>query len=261
MILGTQYAVAFFLIEKTSSFYDLGLLATIISTLLIAAAGYGINDYYDIKIDLINKPERVVVGTKLKRRPVLLTQICLNGLGLVLGILVSWKIGLINAVSILLLWSYSNRLKRMPFIGNLTIGILTGLSLLIIGVYFGSYSQNLFIYSFFAAVVTLVREIIKDLEDLKGDKAHDCQTLPILFGVSKTKLIIYFIVSIFLAVVFYFLITANSRLVWFYFLILIVPFTHFMILLYRSDTVKRFSHLSLYAKFIMILGILSMPLL
>src|SRR6185436_376966 len=97
------------------------LYALSVSTTLIAAAGYIINDYYDIKIDLINKPDRVVVGKSMRRRYALFFHWLLSLMGVSLGFLLDWKIGLINTFSGFLLWWYSNFLKRKPFVGNFSI--------------------------------------------------------------------------------------------------------------------------------------------
>ena len=260
MIVLTQYMTSQFLVDKDISLLDTNLFILAISTVIIAAAGYIINDYYDVKIDLINKPQRVVIGTQLKRRPVLFFQIFLNVLGIILGGLISWYVLVVNLLSAGLLWMYSNYLKRTPLLGNIVIGILTGLSLYVVGICFHEYSYDLIIYSGFAIVITLVREIIKDMEDVKGDKTFGSFTLPIWLGIRRTKWIIYSIILLFLVLVFNFLVNSESSLLWFYFFVMLVPFVHFLVLLYRADTIRRFSFLSAYAKGIMLLGIISMIL-
>jgi len=113
-----QYFTAAFLIGFEKIWYlNLFLLST--STVIIAAAGYIINDYYDVKIDLINKPERVVIGKEVARRYAILSHSILSFIGVAVGFLLNWKIGIINFLSAFLLWWYSNNLKRQPFIGNL----------------------------------------------------------------------------------------------------------------------------------------------
>ena len=170
---------------------DYKLLLISISTVLIAAAGYIINDYYDVKIDFVNKPERVVVDKLLKRRVVMAAHSILNFAGIGIGFLVSFKIALINFLSALLLWLYSNHLKRLPFVGNVAVALLTGAALLVIAIY---YQKNMFlvlVYAIFAFSITLIREIIKDIEDVKGDTVFGCRTLPVIWGIRKTKMIIY----------------------------------------------------------------------
>src|SRR5450432_771490 len=131
----SQFATAGLLMGlQHLSDYRLFLLSS--STVMIAAAGYIINDYYDIKIDLINKPERVVIGKSITRRYAILFHTMLSFSGVGIGFLLGWKIGLINFLTAFLLWWYSNSLKRQPFIGNLTVAILTGLSIEIVNVFY-----------------------------------------------------------------------------------------------------------------------------
>jgi len=136
----TQYLSAFFLVAHPQHWFeklsDLNLFLLSLSTMMIAAAGYIINDYYDIKIDYVNKPDKVVVGKLVKRRIVLASHIILNALGVAIGLYLSLRVGLINFLAGFLLWVYSNRLKRIALVGNVTIALLTGLSIAIIAVYY-----------------------------------------------------------------------------------------------------------------------------
>jgi len=252
-----QYFTAGFLISSAALF-DAKLLLLSVSTVLIAAAGYIINDYYDVKIDLINKPERVVIGKSIARRFAILFHTALSFSGVVIGFLISWKIGVINFLSAFLLWLYSNYLKRQPFVGNLTVALLTGLSIELINVLFEVNNQLVTIYALFAFFMTLIREIIKDMEDLKGDNSFGCKTLPIIWGIRKTKLLVYFLMSIFILAV----VTLNRLYVGLpmnYFLILLfLPMGLLLARLLRADTIKDFDVLSQLCKVIMLLGILTM---
>ena len=153
----------------------------------MAAAGYIINDYYDVKIDYINKPERVIVGTVLKRRVVLFWHTFLNFSAIIIGSFLDWKIGAIHFASAFMLWLYSNQLKRLPLIGNFIVALLTGLSISIITLYFGQNPILVHTYALFAFSISLIREIVKDMEDWKGDADFGCKTLPIILGVRKTS--------------------------------------------------------------------------
>jgi len=136
----TQYLTRILLIgprqEWKSIITDIDMFVLALSTVCIAAAGYIINDYFDVKIDIVNKPERVVVGRYLKRRWAMGAHQVLNVLGAILGLVVSPYIFVINVFSITLLWFYSERYKRLPFIGNFIVSLLTGLTLLILTVHY-----------------------------------------------------------------------------------------------------------------------------
>ncbi len=252
-----QYFTAGILIG-TQTISDFRLLLLSISTTLIAAAGYIINDYYDVKIDYINKPERVIIGKSIARRYAILFHIMLSTCGILIGLYLSWRMAAINVLSVFLLWLYSNYLKRLPFIGNLVVAVLTGASIYVVDVLYRTGSTLVIIYALFAFFITLVREIIKDMEDLKGDNNFGCKTLPILWGIRRTKVIIYVILFAFSIMV----VMLNQRYA-------ALPFEYYLIFLFppilwlcyrlaRADTKRDFSWLSTFCKVIMLLGILSM---
>ncbi|MFM6347881.1 MAG: UbiA family prenyltransferase, partial [Dolichospermum sp.] len=108
-----------------------------------------INDYYDIKIDLINKPERVVIGKSITRRYAILFHTSISVSGILLGLLLNWVIAGVNFASVFLLWLYSNQLKRQPFIGNLTVAFLTGFSIFLINLLYHTNNSFVIIYSLF----------------------------------------------------------------------------------------------------------------
>jgi len=256
----TQYFAAVFLIAKENIF-DLRLFFLAVSTTMVAAAGYIINDYYDIKIDLINKPARVVVGKEVPRRFALLFHSVLSLSGVAIGIFLGWEIGIINFFSAFLLWWYSNHLKRQPFIGNFVVALLTGISVMMVNLIYEVENAAVVIYAIFAFFMTLVRELIKDMEDWKGDHSFGCKTLPIIWGQLRTKYLLYGIVALFATTVLlinrYFL-----GLPMYYFLVfLFVPLGLLLVLLIRSDTVRQFYQLSQLCKVIMLLGIVSMILI
>lgn len=252
------FAAAFLLHLNFSVFSDWRLFVLSLSTVLIAAAGYIINDYYDIKIDLINKPDRVVIGKSITRRYAILFHTFISSTGILLGVVVGWKIGAINFICVFLLWLYSNNLKRQPFIGNLAVAALTGLSIDMINLLYNVHNTLVIIYSLFAFFMTLVREIVKDMEDMKGDTTFGCRTLPIVWGIRKTKSLLYVIILIFaIAVIainkYYLLMPA-----YYFILLLFFPLAILVFRLIRADTKKEFYQLSQLCKVIMLIGILSM---
>jgi len=252
-----QYFAAIFLID-IQLLYDWRLLVLASSTAIIAGGGYIINDYYDIKIDLINKPDRVVIGKGIGRRHALLFHSVLSFTGVALGFLLGWRLGLIHIFSSFILWWYSNSLKRQPFTGNFMVALLTGLSIMLINVLYDLTDSFVIIYSLFAFFMTLVREIIKDMEDLKGDNTFGCKTLPILWGIRKTKVVVYFLLALFSILVV--LINAiYTQMPFYYFLVfLFAPLSIFLLRLIRADTKRDFYMLSQWCKVIMVLGVISM---
>ena len=260
----TQYLAAWCLIQRDSEYQlilDYKFFLMVLSTLIIAASGYYINDYHDIKMDLINKPDKVIVGKHIKRRHVMFAHMIFNGFGVLIGAWVSLWIGLVNAIAALILWWYSSVLKKMPFIGNLTVAFLTSATLLMINLYYREQNMNIYIFSFFAFGINLIREIIKDIEDMKGDASFGSNSLPLVVGLRSTKNILYMIIFIYCAVLIYFLIVLADSILIIYFSALFILFTHFVYRLWVADTKSQFSFLSKYAKWIILAGILSMVLL
>ncbi len=258
----TQYLTAIFLVDIHSNWkgyardYELFLL--IFSTTIIAAAGYLINDYYDVKIDFINRPDRVIVGKTLKRRIVMVAHTLLNLLGVAIGFYLSPMVGVINFVAAFLLWLYSNQLKRLPLIGNLVIALLSGLGVWVVSVYFPQNQVLVYTYAIFAFAISLVREIVKDIEDMQGDESFGCKTLPILLGVRNTKLFLYFLSALFIFLLFFMAGLIGNQILIAYFILLILPITYFIFRLVYADTKREFSFLSNYCKLLMLSGILSM---
>ncbi len=258
----TQYLTRILLIgpshEWKQIISDPDMFFLSLSTVCIAAAGYIINDYFDIKIDIVNKPERVVVGRYLKRRWAMGAHQVLNVLGAVLGLLVSPWIFLMNVFSITLLWFYSERFKRKAFIGNFIVSLLTGLTLLILTLYFPANRHLVFIYAVFSFFISLIREIVKDMEDIKGDAAHGCQTLPIVWGIRRTKTFLYVIISIFVITLFLMAKVLNNPILIWLFLLLLIPIGYLVFKLAKSDTRKEFKQISTLCKIIMLLGLMTM---
>lgn len=262
IIILTQYLTAIFLIGQNESFekflFDPKLLVLSFSTVCIAAAGYIINDYYDIKIDYLNRPEKVVVGKLIRRRIALATHWVLSLIGILLGVFISIEVAVINLIAAFLLWLYSNQLKRIPFVGNVSIALLTAISLLVLLLLYPQNHILVFIYAVFAFFINLIREIIKDMEDLKGDRAFGCKTLPVVWGIRKTKRFLYLIMIIFIILLTGLTLKLDNYFLKAYFVVLTIPAIYFVIKLTRSDSKKDFYYLSNFSKIIMLSGVISM---
>ena len=260
-----QLMTAYFLVETTRDglpvLLDPALYLLIFATLLVAASGYMINDYYDVKIDYINKPEEVVVGRNIKRRAVMFLHSIFNIVGIGIGLLIGLKIGLIIFVAAFLLWLYSNSLKRLPFVGNVVVALLTGLAIYIVGFYFQSSQLLVLTYAIFAFFINLIREIIKDIEDRNGDRKHGSKTLPIVLGFRGTKKVIFLISLLFIISIVVATYKLHNELLYYYFGGLSLLFFLFLYKIYMADRKAHFTQLSLLSKLLMLTGIISMGFL
>jgi 4-hydroxybenzoate polyprenyltransferase len=241
-----------------------------IATIMTAAGGYIINDYLDVKLDLINKPSKVVVGHLISRRWAMFLHLMLNSIALGLGLYIGTKVFLSILIAAILLWIYSVSLKQKILIGNLLVSVLSAFVIIINYVYDISLSLDLILgYSFFAFSLTLIREIIKDTEDMRGDKRFNCKTIPIVLGVRKTKSIVLYISLFFtlFLIIFSTLFAFTTHFMysisqqWYIVYMLLGVFSPLLLLFYlikKADTASNFSRISLLLKCIMILGMFSM---
>ncbi|MGI8892557.1 MAG: geranylgeranylglycerol-phosphate geranylgeranyltransferase [Bacteroidia bacterium] len=259
-------------LDFTLGNFDFFLL--VLSTLLVAAAGYIINDYFDTKIDRINKPDRVVIDKGIKRDKAIYLHWILSALAVIIGFYLSWKIGhfkfgFIHLLSVGLLWFYSTTFKREFFLGNLIVAALTGMVPLLVGlfepkIYEGSHSSFSFIlgYSFFAFIISMAREIIKDMEDIKGDAALNCRTIPIVLGINGGKIIAAIFLIGIMAFVAYLQVTqytsGDMMSFWYFLLALQVPLLFTIGLTFSAKTKKEFHLAGLFAKGVMAAGVFSM---
>ena len=193
--------------DELSGFYLL-----LISTVLIAAAGNIINDYFDVKADRVNKPDRLIIGKYIKRRWAMVMHLSFNLLGFILALYIGYElqniwIPIVSFLSINLLWFYSAYFKRKPLIGNVMVALLLGVipfyvlvfNLPVYDLKIDSFtiSKSYFFYvimflSSIAFLQNLVRELVKDIQDIRGDLRLNAVTFPIKFGIKKTKLLITF---------------------------------------------------------------------
>ena len=265
-------------VEVDTNFY-----LVVIANLFIAAAGYIINDYFDINIDQVNRPKRVVVGSYISRRWVIFWHLLFSLLGIYISTIALpfkqyWHIHLSNLIAILLLWFYSTNFKKDFLIGNVVISLLTAWSIAV--VYFSKFTiqeiihpsisdtanfrfaKLMVVYSVFAFILTLVREALKDMEDMEGDQKFGCKTLPIVWGLRPTKVYI----SVWLIVVISCLVFIQLYVIpfgWWYsilycLLLIIAPLVMVLFKLKSAYVSEDFKKLSAYVKVAMFAGIMSM---
>jgi 4-hydroxybenzoate polyprenyltransferase len=259
----TQYMARIFLVERDFNLMavtDKNQFLITLSTVLVAASGYIINDYFDIKIDQVNKPDQVVIGRYIGRRHAILAHQALNIAAAVISFSVSFKVFAVNILAMTLLWFYAAVYKKQAFIGNFLVAGLTGATLVIMAVYYEENDLLINIYALFAFGISLIREIIKDIEDIRGDRKYGSRTLPIIWGLRKTKKLLFLFMVLFVAAVAGMGFALKNKKLLFSFLFLALPFIYMAFRLYFADRKHHFSELSTLLKIMMILGVLSMML-
>jgi len=264
----------------------------VLSTVLIAAAGNIINDYFDQRADRVNRPSNIIVGVHVKRRVAMLVHQVFNALGLAIAVYVAWKIGMwkLSIVSFFAagsLWFYSVQFKKELFIGNVIIALLAGLVPLLVGLYeipllikaYGTsvreyfqlhrpgedaslYFQYMFYfilsYSAFAFLLNFIREVQKDIADVKGDSRISARTIPLVYGIKNAKRIVGVLIAsvlVVLIVVQQMVVSDNYSL--FYLLAtIILPLIISLILNHRAVRRPQFLKAGNWLKVAMFFGIL-----
>lgn len=257
----------------------------VIASVLIAAAGYIINDYFDRNIDQVNKPARLVIDKVIKRRWAIALHIVLSLFGIALCFYIDIKgptywLGIANLACVLLLFGYSVTLKKKLFFGNILISALTSWVIVVVYLCYASPIMNVetvskmdptvltrftrlaFLYAGFAFVISLIREVVKDMEDLEGDSKYGCRTMPVAWGIPATKVFagvwIFVLIGTLVIVQVYVL-----QFGWWWSTVyaiglIIIPLAWVLWKLYLAVNAADYHRLSSAIKWIMLSGILSM---
>lgn len=260
-------------------------LCVVFATVFICASGYIINDYFDVNTDMINKPDKVVIGKHINRRFAILMHWLFNIIGIILGGIASVYIGFWNFTIIFILiacmlWLYSTSFSKQAFVGNIIVALLVAMVPLIIAIYeliplnnmyyhimrkvFLSFELLLFWslgYALFAFLLSLIREIVKDIEDLQGDVAYGRNTIPIALGIPVAKFIVtsLFVITGFALVFVYAAYLQEAATGIYMFAGILAPLTVATVLFIRAQTSKQYSVVSLMLKIIMLFGLLYIP--
>ena len=291
----TQVLLRYFILQPFVQLVELELGVTnfeffllVLSTVMIAAGGNIINDYFDLKIDRINKPDNIIVGRYIKRRVAMVAHVILNiggfAIGLFLGIRLGiWQLCFLQLFWTIALWYYSTELKYMFLWGNVAIAVCVALVPLSVGLYeipalidayeyyakgqgeqvfvFGTMIYRLLYwvlgFTAFAFLATLTREIVKDMADIEGDRAFGCRTLPIVLGIQKTKvivLILNILILLSIGVVQQFYLADLYSLL--YLLLVITPIMVVgLVILMRAQETRDFKLASTFGKLFVLAGI------
>ena len=247
----------------------------LIAVLLITASGYIINDVFDVKADIINKPKKVIVSKFITIEKATSLYKITNVVGLTLGVLLCLNIekptySFIFIGTSLLLYFYSKKYKAMPFIGNLIVAFLVSTSIFIVVIFelYFRYEnpaqliviQFIILLSVFAFLINLTRELVKDLIDINGDYNLKMNTLPIFIGRERTKKVALSICLITILLLLYFVMKYASEykyLILYIVLFILTPLLYISVKLNKSKTKKQFQKISVWLKIIMFLGVTS----
>lgn len=265
VIVLAQYLSAIFILapEKRALtvLLDFNLFIIVLASSLTIASGYIINSFYDSKKDLINRPNKSMLDRLVSQKTKLNVYFSLNFIVAFLAFFVSWRAVLYFSVYIFLIWFYSHKIKKYPLIGNLMAAFMAVLPFFAILLYYKNLYEVIFAHATFLYLLLLIREMIKDLENLKGDLANDYQTIPILYGESISKKIITSLTLLTVVPVYILIDIYEVGYMDIYFYGCLILLLFFLRALWKSNTKEQFLKLHNILKFLIVAGVFCIVLI
>ena len=277
IIVLAQYLSAIFILapEKRALdiLLDFNLFLIVFASAITIASGYIINNFYDSQKDLINRPNKSMLDRLVSQKTKLSVYFVLNFTGALMALLVSWRAFLFFSGYIFLLWFYSHKIKKYAIIGNLMAALLAVLPFFAILFYF--YNQISFeeienhrshftiisSHAMFLFLLLLIREMIKDLENLKGDLANDYQTIPILYNETVSKQIITVLTFLTVLPVYVLINIYDVGYMDIYFYSCFIVMLFFLMYLWRSNSKEQYLLLHNVLKFLIVCGVFCIVLI
>jgi 4-hydroxybenzoate polyprenyltransferase len=260
-----QYLSAIFILapEKRALdvILDLNLFLIVLASSLTIASGYIINNFYDAQKDLINRPRKSMLDRLVSQQTKLHVYFSLNLIVTLLAFWVSWRAVFFFAGYIFLIWFYSHKLKKYPLVGNLTAALLAVLPFFGILMYFKNFYQVIFAHATFLYLLILTRELIKDLENIKGDLAADYRTIPVMFGERTSKIIITALIFLTVIPVYLLIDVYDVGYMDIYLYSGMLVIIWFLIQLWKADTQKEYLLLHNILKFLIVAGVFCIVLI
>lgn len=243
------------------TFLDVNLWLIVLATVLSVAAGYIINAFFDQEKDLINRPQKTLLEQNISERSKLIGYFTFNGLALLVASSVSQKSALFFCAYIVSMALYSGFLKRYLFVGNLVSAALTVLPFFAITVYFKNFTMEIFTLASYLLLLISIKELVKDLCNIRGDLSNNYKTIPTVYGEVQVKGLISLLVCFCFGVFFllYFFFSLQGML--YYFIASLVFLVFFTILLWRFSKTNQLIFLLFGIKALILLGIICLPLL
>ena len=254
-----QYLASIFIFSPEKSIryivFDFDLLNIVLASVCVVAAGYIINNFYDVKVDRINRPLKTGLDDYVKQETKLKLYFFLNLLGFTFGFFVSWKSALFFSVYIFGIWFYSHKLKKYPFTGLISATILTILPFFAVFVYYKNFSKIIFVHAIFLLLVIMVRELIKDLENIKGALANNYKTFSVVYGEVKTKklsLLLLLLTSLPATILLSYSALGYMK---YYFYLALLTLSFVGIYLWKSTQQKEYTFLHNILKLLLLIGV------
>ena len=265
VIVLAQYLASIYILAPNLSLrgvvLDINLFVIVLASALVIASGYIINNFYDAEKDLINKPRKSMLDRLVSQRFKLTTYFVLNFLAVFAASYVSFRAVLFFSAYIFGIWFYSHKLKRIPFIGNFVSATLAITPFFAVFVYYKNFETVIFVHAIFLFLLILSREMIKDLENISGDLAQNYKTIPILFGISVSKICIAVLILLTLIPSLLLIFKFDVGYMDYYFMASVGFLITFLMLLAKSTSKKHYVWLHNILKLIIVVGVFSILLI
>lgn len=265
MIVLAQYLASIYILAHQlpvrEVVFDLNLFIIVIASALVVASGYIINNFYDAEKDLINKPRKSMIDRFVGQQFKLTTYFILNFLAVIAASYVSFKAVFFFSAYIFGIWFYSHKLKKMPFVGNFVSATLAIAPFFAVFVYYKNFENVIFVHAMFLFLLILAREMIKDLENIKGDLAQNYKTIPILYGGKVSKTLISVLILLTLIPSLLLILKFDVGHMHYYFMACVLLLLLFLVLLVKSKSKKDYVWLHNILKLIIIVGVFSILLI
>jgi 4-hydroxybenzoate polyprenyltransferase len=241
--------------------FDANLFFLILSSATVIASGYIINNFYDSEKDLINRPKKTMLDRFVSQRTKLSVYFILNFAAVFFASYVSFRAVVFFSIYIFMIWLYSHRLKKILFLGNLVASILTITPFFVVFVYYKNFETVIFIHATFLYLMIVMRELVKDLENLKGDLVLNYKTIPVVYGEKWSKFFLSVLTAIAIIPILLLTTKFNTGLMEYYFYISFLLLIFFLLFLYFSSAKWQYLLLHNILKLIIVAGVFSILLI
>lgn len=241
--------------------FDANLFFLILSSATVIASGYIINNFYDSEKDLINRPKKTMLDRFVSQRTKLSVYFILNFAAVFFASYVSFRAVVFFSIYIFMIWLYSHRLKKILFLGNLVASILTMTPFFVVFVYYKNFETVIFIHATFLYLMIVMRELVKDLENLKGDLVLNYKTIPVVYGEKWSKFFLSVLTVIAIIPILLLTTRFNTGLMEYYFYISLLLLIFFLLFLYFSSAKWQYLLLHNILKLIIVAGVFSILLI
>ena len=265
IIVLAQYLSAIFILAPEKSaleiILDLNLFLIVLASSLTIASGYIINNFYDSKKDMINRPNKSMLDRLVSQKTKLYVYFSLNFIVVFIAFFVSWRAVIFFSSYIFLIWFYSHKVKKYPIIGNLMSAFMAILPFFAILMYFKNFYSVIFAHATFLYLLLVVREMVKDLENIPGDLVNNYRTIPVIFGENVSKQLITVICTATAIPVYWLIDIYEVGYMDIYFYFCLVSQVFFLLYLWKADTKAQFTKLHNILKFVIVSGVFCIVLI